>query len=128
MAYRRLRRRQKRSIKRKKQKVKEDAPPYYKRLIIGKIRQIWQWSPQRRLALKAAWSDTENGYECADCKSFYEKQSVQVDHISPVVRLTGWISWDDYIERQMEGSLQVLCRGCHKTKTLCENAERKKNK
>lgn len=49
-----------------------------------------------------------------------------VDHIEPVVPLTGFISWDDIIERmfcEVDG-LQVLCYDCHNKKTREERQKR----
>jgi len=56
-----------------------------------------------------------------------------VDHIEPAVPVTGWTTWDDYIERlfcEIE-NLQLLCKECHDLKSKEEMAERayhRKNK
>lgn len=66
-------------------------------------------------------------YQCACCGELYGAKCVVVDHISPVVPVTGFVSWDDVITRMfcdVEG-LQVLCKECHKIKTKEENAQRK---
>lgn len=54
--------------------------------------------------------------------------NVYVDHIEPIVPVTGWVSWDSCIERMFceEDNLQVLCKACHDTKSAEEAAERKK--
>lgn len=66
-------------------------------------------------------------YECAKCQELFPAKEVQVDHIEPVVPLTGFVSWDDVIKRTFceADGLQVLCKGCHKEKTNLENALRK---
>lgn len=59
-------------------------------------------------------------------------RNVFVDHIIPVVDPeTGFMSWDEYIQRMFSDSenFQVLCDDCHTAKTAAERAvstERKK--
>lgn len=68
-------------------------------------------------------------YECAACHHHFVAKLVCVDHISPVVPVSGFTSWDDVIRRMFcspEG-LQVLCKGCHSVKTKEENALRRAN-
>ena len=66
-------------------------------------------------------------FECAACKGHFPQKDVQVNHKESVVPLTGFISWDDIIERmfcEKEG-LEVLCKPCHKIETDKENQQRK---
>jgi 5-methylcytosine-specific restriction endonuclease McrA len=66
-------------------------------------------------------------YKCAKCKNVFDKQTIQVDHIHPVVPVTGFDNWDGYISRlfcDAEG-LQILCKPCHKQKSVAENKERR---
>ena len=66
-------------------------------------------------------------YHCALCNNLFVGKHVVVDHIEPVVPVTGFVSWDIVIARMFcpaEG-LQVLCKECHKVKTKEENAQRK---
>ena len=66
-------------------------------------------------------------FECAMCKNHFPQKDVQVNHKKPVIPLSGFISWDDVIERlfcEKEG-LEVLCKPCHKAVTAEENKERK---
>lgn len=61
-------------------------------------------------------------YRCSDCEKEYTSTNVQIDHIDPVVPVTGFTTWDSFIERlfcEKEG-LQVLCKDCHKKKTVAE--------
>jgi 5-methylcytosine-specific restriction endonuclease McrA len=66
---------------------------------------------------------------CARCGDEFVAKEVQVDHIEPVVPLTGFISWDDTIARLFceKEHLQVLCRRCHDDKTREERRARKEN-
>lgn len=69
-------------------------------------------------------------YECAGCHTLFPSSDIAVDHSAPVVRTTGFVSWDDVISRLFcsTENLQVLCKECHKVKTKQENEERKANK
>lgn len=65
-------------------------------------------------------------YKCNSCLSDYVAKEVEVNHIVPVVPITGFDSWDNIISRlfcEKEG-LEVLCKSCHKKITKQENLER----
>lgn len=66
-------------------------------------------------------------YECEECHKLFPAKNVVVDHIDPIVPITGFISWDSVIERMFceADGLQVLCKPCHKEKTQIENKLRK---
>lgn len=68
-------------------------------------------------------------YKCASCDNEFTSKEIEVDHIEPVVPSTGFVSWDNVIERLFceQENLQVLCTPCHKKKSKEENKERKKN-
>ena len=66
-------------------------------------------------------------YKCAKCLGIFPTAEVQVDHIDPVVPLSGFNTWDELINRifcEKEG-FQVLCTECHKNKTHEERIIRK---
>lgn len=68
-------------------------------------------------------------YRCADCAELFGAKELAIDHIEPVVPVTGWDSWDEVINRMFCGpeGFQVLCKtGCHKKKSDAENEERKR--
>lgn len=69
-------------------------------------------------------------YECAECHFLFPAKNVVVDHILPVVDVTGFAGWDEVVDRLFceEHNLQVLCKPCHKLKTSIENDLRKKHK
>lgn len=54
--------------------------------------------------------------------------NIFVDHIEPIVPVTGWESWDSCIERMFceEDNLQLLCKACHDVKSKEETALRAK--
>lgn len=53
-----------------------------------------------------------------------------IDHIEPVVPLSGFTTWDEIINRLFCNSdgLQVLCSECHSSKTKEERRIRKEHK
>jgi len=75
-------------------------------------------------------------YQCAECEKEIpatvkvgrtRSNNKFVDHIEPAVPVTGWTTWDTYIERLFceEDNLQLLCKACHDSKSKEENEERK---
>lgn len=78
-------------------------------------------------------------YKCAECGRVKQgtvreagKKVVNnnVDHIDPATPITGFVSWDNYIERLFcdSDNLQLLCKPCHKEKCAEEAAERAKHR
>lgn len=68
-------------------------------------------------------------YKCESCSGEFPMKNVQVDHIVPVIPISGFDTWDATIERLLceKNGLRVLCKPCHKSVTQLENKERKKN-
>ena len=101
-----------------------------------------RWGPTNRV--KAAARVERGLYRCAQCSSIVPAtaittlkngktkrvKNVAVDHISPVVPLTGFDSWDGVIARLFcdEEGLQLLCRECHELKCQEETSERKRHR
>jgi 5-methylcytosine-specific restriction endonuclease McrA len=65
-----------------------------------------------------------------DCGMLCKENEGQMDHIVPVIELTGFTNWDDYINSLFcsPDNYQHLCNTCHDIKTHKENVERFKNK
>lgn len=97
--------------------------------LIGALRRASYRYPARYNALKAAKVE-RNSYRCAKCAQLFPRKSIQLDHVLPVIPITGWDSWDGYISRMFveENGFQVLCISCHEAKSIGENAERRKLK
>jgi 4-hydroxyphenylpyruvate dioxygenase-like putative hemolysin len=55
---------------------------------------------------------------------------IEIDHISPVVKITGWTTWDNFFESLFcdEDGYRPLCRECHNHKTKNENSHRQSHK
>ena len=112
--------------------VKSKKPREFnlKGYIFGSLRKIWRWYPERRLALQLAavlGTVAKDSYSCAKCDNIFNKKLIQVDHIDPVINpATGFTTWDNYIERLFVKAekLQVLCKECHKNKSVEENSRR----
>ena len=98
-----------------------------------------RWKPLNEVKSRAR---VERGlYKCEQCQSIVPAtaittlkngktkriKNIAVDHISPVVPVSGFDSWDNVITRlfcDVEG-LQLLCRDCHEIKCKEEMDERK---
>ncbi len=97
-----------------------------KNWLISTLRRAsYRW-PARNESLKLA--RIERGlYQCAICKSAFKRDEVQLDHIVPVIPLTGTFStWDEFINRlfcPVDG-YQVICTTCHDSKTALEDSTR----
>lgn len=106
----------------------------------GNLRRATQkWAPIGQCLKEAR---TKRGfYMCACCGeevpssipvegSRRRQKNVHVDHINPVVPVTGWVSWDNCINTLFceLDNLQLVCGECHSTKTKEENEERKKHR
>lgn len=96
--------------------------------IMSAIRKIWRFSPERRQCLAEATQDDLSCNPklviCTACDKWVHPKLITVDHIDPVVPVTGFDSWDGVIHRMRHNELMTLCESCHKTKTKSENAER----
>ena len=94
-----------------------------------------RWPPKYE-SLKEAFIDKRTNkktgrlskhYRCASCREIFPTSEVQVDHIDPVIPLTGFSTWDEVVDRifcEREG-FQVLCKACHNIKTQQERTIRK---
>lgn len=70
-------------------------------------------------------------YKCAHCGKLFGPKQIALDHRSPVVPVTGFKNFDQYIRRLLvkPESMQVLCNqgkdSCHKKKSREENRLRR---
>jgi 5-methylcytosine-specific restriction endonuclease McrA len=87
------------------------------------LRRTWGRSKQRHSALKSAKIDYGK-YRCASCGKIYRRKEIEVDHIIAVGKFK---DFDTYIERLFcdSNGLAVLCKGCHKKKTMKDNRRMK---
>jgi hypothetical protein len=83
------------------------------------------WHPSKEVLTKARIA--RGIYTCNICKKVVGPKEIKVDHIEPVVPVTGFTNWDDIIGRLFcgEEGLQAICHPCHTVKTTEENRKRK---
>ena len=65
-------------------------------------------------------------YRCTMCQGDFKQRDIILDHIKPVVPVTGFDNWDGFISRLFvpaEG-FQILCRQCSDIKTQIEDRMR----
>ena len=109
--------------------MKPSKTPDFQKFMIRQLRKIgYMWTP-RNEALKLA--KVEYGvYACGHCKGHFNRKDLAIDHIEPVIAISGFNGWDEYIDRLFCAveNFQVLCKACHKTKTNIENTERRRIK
>jgi 5-methylcytosine-specific restriction endonuclease McrA len=91
-----------------------------KNKIISALRLCWLRSPTRYLAIKSA-RVKRGRYRCNHCNKLFALKQVQVDHI---VEIGSFADWNSYIEKLFCSidNLQVLCKPCHKKKTLLKSS------
>lgn len=101
----------------------------FNKWIISVLKYKWNRSPQREGALVQALRPYGK-YECAKCQKWRIKDEIEVDHIEPVIPVTGWRGFDVSIPRLFcpKEGLQILCLSCHSAKSKSENAERRRHK
>ena len=110
-------------------KSKKDKPFDVKAFAIATLRRASYRLKSRSEALKAA-RIARNQYKCAMCGKIFKRKEVQLDHVIPVVPLTGWDNFDGFIIRlfvEHGYQFQVICREEHKAKTKEENRIRREN-
>lgn len=97
--------------------------------LIPKLRRLsYMWPPRNEAKAKARIS--RGIYQCNSCKDHFGPKEIVIDHINPVVPLTGFEDLGKYVESlfcSVEG-LQALCTGCHDKKTETENKLRQEIK
>lgn len=66
-------------------------------------------------------------YQCASCRKWYKDKDTQIDHVVPCGSLKRLEDIAGFVERMTPESVdafQVLCKGCHSTKTQEERKNR----
>lgn len=93
--------------------------------LVHKMRRLSYMWFHRKAALRKA-RISRGKYTCAHCTNIFGPKQINVDHIDPVVPTSGWDNWDGFISRLFckEEGFQILCHGCHDTKTASENVVR----
>lgn len=130
-------------VKAIKKPKKKKAPWNLRTKVTSALRKIWRYSPMRnavlkrcqtgeyytRIAKKSKKEYRAPYYFCEEClNSPLEK--IDIEHLDPVVALTGFETWDIYIYRLMvsETRLKGLCKPCHKAVGVIQTEIRKANR
>jgi hypothetical protein len=96
--------------------------------VISGLRRMSYKIPSRSIALTRA--RVKRGvYKCEMCGKEIKKSQMAVDHKLPIVPVTGWDTFDGFIDRLFcnPEDLQVICKEpCHAEKTKNENTQRRK--
>lgn len=103
--------------------------PKVKSFAISTLRRAtYRWKP-RDVAKKAA-KVSRGLYTCNVCKKVVRDKDKELDHIIPVVPISGWVSFDSFIERLFcsQENYQVICTPCHIEKSAKEGSVRKTGK
>jgi 5-methylcytosine-specific restriction endonuclease McrA len=116
-------------------------------LLISAIKKVWHRHPRRLQVLQRVRIERQEFkkdgmprarpsifYKCDECGALAKGQrskshpQIHVDHIDPVVPLTGYdnLTWDGYIKRLFcdPSNLQAICNICHDQKTANERRQR----
>lgn len=67
-------------------------------------------------------------YQCAECKEWFKRTEVQIDHIIPVGSLKGYKDIEVFIKNltvEDPKAYQILCKPHHLDKTLIERKNKK---
>lgn len=97
--------------------------------IFAGLGKVWMWWPARNEVKKRCKIVNKPGwYRCELCKQ--EREKIDIDHIIPIVPISGFTTWDAYINARFVAAskLQGICKDCHKAKTKEENKKRRDNK
>ena len=99
---------------------------FLKNFVIATLRRAtYRWPYKNAVKSK---NRIERGlYKCDSCLKAYGPKEVHVDHIDPVVNVTGFTTWDDYINKLFvrTDKMQVLCIQCHENKSAVERELKK---
>lgn len=112
--------------KKKADPVISSSDKRFRTMLVSVLRRFSKfWQPKNNALKKARLS--RGVYQCSTCSTIVSNREIKVDHIEPVIPITGFTNWDDFINRLFceESGLQAICEKCHAAKTLKENEARK---
>lgn len=84
--------------------------------VLNKSRRVYEGTDKR----------TKWQYQCKDCTGWFKQKDVEVDHINSAGSLKTFEDLAGFCERLFceEDNLRVLCKPCHKKRTLEERASK----
>jgi 5-methylcytosine-specific restriction endonuclease McrA len=115
--------------KKKAEPIVSTSDKRFKTTLVSVLRRFSKfWQPKNNVLKKARLS--RGVYQCSSCSKVVSNREIKIDHIEPVIPVTGFTTWDDFINRLFceESGLQAICEPCHAEKTSKENEIRKRLK
>ena len=114
------------------------SPAEFKSRIISALRQASRWRKPKQEAIARARVG-RGKYKCEQCWTVWpltlppeawkkkKRKNIQADHIREVVPVTGFTTYDNWIERCFVWAdwFEALCHQCHYIKTQQENKQRR---
>lgn len=109
---------------------------WYEKYLKGYIRQLWQWSPERKAIKKRARINktTPELFRCERCDAQpLGKGDYEINHIEPCESVEGWDKgekWNGFITRTVEpgeDGAELICKPCHRKITNEQNKARRAN-
>lgn len=98
------------------------------------LRKRWMFWKPRKYALDATRREYKGAnkrrkweYQCNECKEWFDRKSVEVDHKNEAGSLKSYDDLPGFVERlfcEEPECYDVLCKKCHRSKT--NNQKRKK--
>jgi 5-methylcytosine-specific restriction endonuclease McrA len=113
--------------KKKSEPILSSTDKRFRTVLISVLRRFSRfWEPSNSVLKKARIA--RGMYQCSLCSKVVGSKEMKVDHIEPVVPVTGFTTWDDLISRLFceESGLQAICKPCHDEKTKKENEQRRR--
>ena len=113
--------------KKNKQPIVSISDSRFRSALISALRKFSRfWQPSKIVLNKARIA--RGMYQCSSCSKIVGPKEIKIDHIEPVVPVTGFTNWDDLIGRLFceESGLQAICKDCHQIKTDKENSDRRR--
>ena len=103
------------------------------RYIMRQLRRLFVYWPERAAVRKRSFLRKEgvlSYHKCELCDKEVTRKESHVDHIVPVIPLTGPDDWGNIMERLFVSreAMQNLCKECHAKKTKKENSSRATNR
>ena len=96
-------------------------------ILMSGLGKSWMmWGPRNEVKKRCKVPGKAGWFRCELCGQ--EREKIDVDHISPVIKPTdGFVGWDVYVRSKFVNAdkLQGICRDCHKRKTNEENKVRR---
>jgi 5-methylcytosine-specific restriction endonuclease McrA len=108
------------------EKIKSTKDSRFRSFLMSALRRASRfWSPARECLGRARIA--RGMYKCENCSKVVGTKEIKIDHIDPVIPISGFEKWDEVIERLFceEDGFQAICKECHDIKTKKENSDRK---